>query len=195
MATQSNQDDSDSDSRVEGLSRRWNRASAWAGNRWGRFNDWRVRRPFVGGVLLCLAGLIITWVPMQILPDLIFIGGEVAGLLAVGAMFGVFVFVSGALALYKPQYSDTIGVVGVVLSILSLFGSLGGLFLGMLLGILGGNLCIAWQPRDEVEDEFDAEPSRVDKAVARVRGGVRRVVAKSIARVRAVREGRTEGNG
>ncbi|WP_436345034.1 DUF6114 domain-containing protein [Natronorubrum sp. FCH18a] len=182
MATQNGQDDSGH--LPDGLERRWDRATEWTGSRWSRFNGWRSQRPFLGGVLLCLAGILITWVPMQILPDLIFIGGRMAGLLAIGAMFGVFVFVSGVFALTKPEHSDMIGVVGVVLSIFSLFGSLGGLFLGMLLGILGGNLCLAWKPDDEAADEGVSEPSRVDKASARVRESVQHLVGKSIVRLR-----------
>ncbi|WP_306061731.1 DUF6114 domain-containing protein [Natronococcus wangiae] len=146
------------------------------GSRRERFNDWRLQRPFLGGILLCLAGILITWVPMQILPDIIFIGGEMTGFLAIGAMFGVFVFVTGVFALYRPKYSDMIGVVGVVLSVLSLFGSLGGLLVGMLFGILGGNLCIAWRPDD---GEAASQPSKVDKAVARLRENTRRIGSKT----------------
>ncbi|WP_312907528.1 DUF6114 domain-containing protein [Natronosalvus caseinilyticus] len=150
-------------------------------SRWTRFNEWRVQRPFLGAILLCLAGIIITWVPMQILPDIIFIGGEMAGFLSIGAMFGVFVFVTGVFALYRPGSSDVIGVVGIVLSIFSLFGALGGLLVGMFLGILGGNLCLAWQPRDE---EAPSEPSTVDRAVGRLRKRTRRVVGTTTARLR-----------
>ncbi|MFC4438600.1 MULTISPECIES: DUF6114 domain-containing protein [Natrialbaceae] len=161
-----------------------------SGSRRERFNDWRFQRPFLGGILLCLAGIIITWVPMQILPDIIFIGGDMAGFLAIGAMFGVFVFVTGVFALYQPKYAEMIGVVGVVLSIFSLFGSLGGLLVGMLLGILGGNLCIAWQPGDE---EAASEPSKVDRAVARLRESTRRIVSKTAVRLRGGAEIRKQG--
>ncbi|MFC7238549.1 DUF6114 domain-containing protein [Saliphagus sp. GCM10025317] len=155
-----------------------------------RFNEWRMQRPFLGAILLCLAGIIITWVPMQILPDIIFIGGEMAGFLSIGAMFGVFVFVTGVFALYRPGSSDVIGVVGVVLSIFSLFGALGGLLVGMLLGILGGNLCLAWQPREEEEEA--SGPSTVDRAVGRLRKSTRRVVSTTTARLRSHTDLRTQ---
>lgn len=177
MATDSSEDDSSfvSQETEEG----WKQVHEWTATNWSQFNDWRAERPFFGGVLLMLAGIVITWVPMQILPDIIFIGGQVAGFLAVGAMFGVFVFLSGVYALYKPSLSDEIGVAGVVLSIMSLFGSLGGLFLGMLLGILGGNLCIAWKP----EDTEVTEPSKVDKVAATVRERSQNVVETARTRV------------
>ncbi|SER09258.1 DUF6114 domain-containing protein [Natrinema salaciae] len=165
------------------LEHRWTRATGWTGDRWSRFNDWRAQRPFLGGVLLCLAGLFITWVPMQILPDLLFVGGRMTGFLAIGTLFGVFVFLSGVYALYRPEHSTEIGVVGVVLSIFSLFGSLGGLFLGMLFGILGGNLCIAWIPADDADDAV-SEPGTVDAALVRFREGISRVAEKTGTRLR-----------
>lgn len=171
-------DDSDGlADRVNGL---WKQVTgSLLGRRWNRFNDWRRRRPFLGGVFLCLAGLLITWVPMQILPDLLFVGGRMTGFLAIGAMFGVFVFLSGVYALYNPARSHEIGVVGVVLSIFSLFGSLGGLLFGMLFGIIGGNLCIAWKPDADVVDDAVSEPSAVDRAVDRFRRTLGRIAAKT----------------
>lgn len=170
MATQNSYDDSSSTGRIR--------------SQWNRFTTWRLQRPFLGGILLCVAGILITWVPMQILPDIIFVGGEMTGFLAVGAMFGVLVFLTGVFALYKPGHSDVIGVVGVVLSILSLFGSLGGLLVGLLFGILGGNLCLAWKPDEEVADGSVTEPSPVDNAVARVRDPLQRLVGPAVQRVR-----------
>lgn len=147
--------------------------SDWINSRRRRFSAWRRQRPFMGGVLLCLAGIIITWVPMQILPDLIFIGGQTAGFLAIGAMFGVFTFLTGVFALYRPDLSRMLGAIGVVLAILSLFGSLGGLLFGMLFGIIGGNLCIAWRSEEESSaegGEDTSEPGKPSAMVAKLRG-------------------------
>ncbi|ELZ02842.1 DUF6114 domain-containing protein [Natrialba asiatica] len=153
-------------------------------SRWDRFTAWRLRRPFLGGLLLCLAGIIITWVPMQILPDLLFVGGELTGFLAIGVAFGVLVFLTGVFALYKPAHSDVIGVVGIALSILSLVGSLGGLVFGLLFGILGGNLCLAWKPDEDRVPDRVTEPSPVDNAVAGVRNRLQRVVGPVRRRLR-----------
>lgn len=167
------------------LESRWNRVTGLIrGRRWNRFNDWRRQRPFLGGILLCLAGLLITWIPMQILPDLLFIGGRMTGFLAVGAMFGVFVFLSGVYALYRPSRSHEIGVVAIVLSIFSLFGALGGLLFGMLFGIIGGNLCIAWKPSEDVADGVASEPSAVDRAIAWLSERLRRIVEQTNAFLR-----------
>lgn len=111
---------------------------------WRRqFAAWRRGRPFAGGVLLCVAGLLIAWVPLQFATEVMLVAGELA---AIGLAFAGFVFLTGVFALLRPAQSSVFGAAGVLLSILSLFGALGGLLVGMLVGIVGGNLCIAWEP-------------------------------------------------
>lgn len=122
-----------------------------------RFSEWRSERPFWGGALLMLAGLVIGWVPIQFAAELVFIGGTFT---VIGLVFAVFVFLTGAFALHRPDLSTILGITGVALSILSLLGALGGLFVGMLIGIIGGNLCVAWKPEDADEDADD--PSAAD---------------------------------
>lgn len=118
-----------------------------------RFQTWRSERPFWGGVLLCLAGIVIGWVPAQFLGELMFIGGTFT---VIGMVFAALVFLSGVFVLYRPELSTVLGVTGIALSILSLFGALGGLLVGMIVGIVGGNLCIAWKPPEEGVDDQDA---------------------------------------
>lgn len=110
-----------------------------------RFREWRSERPFAGGALLILASLVIAWVPAQFAFELLFIGGTYT---VIGLVFALLVFLSGAFALMRPEMSRAFGIAGVAFSILSLVGALGGLLVGMILGIVGGNLCIAWQPDD-----------------------------------------------
>lgn len=122
--------------------------SAAVAERRQRFREWRHTRPFAGGSLLILASLVIAWVPAQFAFELLFIGGAYT---VIGLVFALLVFLSGAFALARPELSKTFGIAGVAFSILSLVGALGGLLIGMILGIVGGNLCIAWQ-----SDEDDA---------------------------------------
>lgn len=110
-----------------------------------RFREWRRGRPFAGGVLLLLAGVLIAYVPLQFAFELMLVGG---GYTFVGLLWAVGVSLTGAFVLYRPDLSTMLGVVGVAFSILSLLGALGGFLLGMLLGILGGNLCVAWRPEE-----------------------------------------------
>lgn len=108
-----------------------------------QFREWRRGRPFAGGVLLLLAGVLIAYVPTQFAFELALVGG---GSTFVGMLWAVAVSLTGAFVIYRPDLSTILGVVGVALSILSLLGALGGFLVGMLLGIVGGNLCIAWRP-------------------------------------------------
>lgn len=111
---------------------------------------WRESRPFWGGLLLIVASLLIAWVPMQFAMELFLIGGAFT---IVGLAFAVIVFLIGAFALMKPNLSTMLGVTGIAFSILSLIGALGGLLFGTILGIVGGSLCVAWQPPGTEEPE------------------------------------------
>jgi len=110
-------------------------------DRMATFNEWREPRPFWGGALLMIAGIIIGWMPIQFATELAVIGGAYT---VIGLIFAVMVFLTGAFVLARPEMSTIFGVIGIALSILSLIGALGGLFIGMLVGIAGGNLCVAW---------------------------------------------------
>lgn len=113
-----------------------------------RFAEWRRSRPFAGGVLLMVSGLLIAYVPLHFATELLLIGGAFT---FIGLLFAVLVFLTGVFALYRPEFSTMIGVIGIAMSILSIFGALGGLVVGMLLGIVGGNLCVAWTDEADVE--------------------------------------------
>ncbi|ABG05375.1 conserved hypothetical protein [Rubrobacter xylanophilus DSM 9941] len=112
------------------------------------------RRPRLGLTLLTLAGLLIIWMPLVIYIQefgqfsLVF-GGVVIGGIVLG---------SAVLGWIYPQRVQVFGVIGLIFSILSLVGALGGLVIGMLLGIVGGSLCAAWSPKKEPPGE-GAEPS------------------------------------
>ncbi|WP_433627281.1 DUF6114 domain-containing protein [Halomicrococcus sp. NG-SE-24] len=114
------------------------------------FKEYRSRRPFLGGVLLCVAGLLIGWVPLQFATELIFVGGSYT---FIGLFFAAGVFLSGVFTFMRPEFSTQLGIVGVAFSILSLFGALGGLLVGMIIGIIGSSLCISWTPKEVTEDE------------------------------------------
>ena len=97
----------------------------------------------LGSSLLVLGGLLIGYVPVQFTSELMLVGGAFTIL---GMMFAVLVMFCGFSALVKPELSSIFGVFGIALSTLSLFGALGGLFVGMIVGTAGGILCYAWEP-------------------------------------------------
>lgn len=111
--------------------------------------SWRAERPVLGGVLLMIAGLIVGYVPIQFTFELILIGGAFT---AIGLVFAVLIFLTGVFALLRPDLSTILGIAGVAFSILSVVGALGGLLVGLLIGIVGSNLLIAWQPPGDPDD-------------------------------------------
>ena len=65
----------------------------------------------------------------------------------VGVLFGIAV-VAGAILLYhNPTQHSTWGLVILVFSVLSIFGSaMGGFGVGLILGVIGGILALTWKP-------------------------------------------------
>lgn len=131
--------------------------------RYASFNEWRHGRPFAGGVLLFLAGLVVGWVPIQFAAELMLIGGSFT---VIGMLFASLLVVNAGFVLAYPQYSRQLGIVGVVLSLLSIFGALGGLGVGLTLGLIGGNLCVAWERPDDAADDDPDPPAEDERRIS-----------------------------
>jgi len=108
------------------------------------FRRWRKRRPFWGGLLLMLAGL-----------ELLYSGNLSLGNIQVhlgligfkSYIIPLVVILCGALAWATPSQRLFYGIIGtaaVVYSVVSV--NLGGFLIGLLLGMFGGALTIAWVP-------------------------------------------------
>ena len=121
-----------------------------------RFQAWKSARPFWGGVLLTLSGLVIGIIPMDLAMKFALIPTEFA---FVGLIFAIFVVLCGLFALAKPQLAEFFGAAGMLISIISIFGALGGFVVGTLLGILGGSLCVAWVGPEAEASESTTEQS------------------------------------
>lgn len=108
---------------------------------WSRFKRWRRSRPFAGSILLILAGILVLMGPLSLVA-LAFLGNMIwAGLLVGGLLL-----VMGLIQLFAPYYSLITGSVGIVLSLVSFVVAVGGFGIGMILGIIGGALGVAWRP-------------------------------------------------
>jgi hypothetical protein len=125
-----------------------------AGPRHGRFRRWRRSRPFWGGLLLILAGAELVLIPLSgillhgAIKLVIYIG--IGGVF--GVLIGLLLITAGLLLWISPAHKTFYAMAGVILAVLSFIASnLGGFFLGMLLGIIGGALAFAWTP-DPVSD-------------------------------------------
>jgi hypothetical protein len=107
-----------------------------------RFGEWRASRPFLGGLLLALGGITVALV-------MIFSAGITvarASPSALALIAAAATFLCGVFALAKPALAGLLGVAGVVSVVVSLVGAPFSAILGILLSILDGNLCYAWQP-------------------------------------------------
>jgi len=106
----------------------------------------------IGGIFILLVGLAIA-VLGSILGSMIGGVGGPAGAAdvitlygIVGLVNGLLVIVFGVLLYVKPQQHVIWGVLVLILSIASWFTTLGGFFIGLILGLIGGILGIAWKP-------------------------------------------------
>ena len=123
---------------------------------------WRRSRPFWGGLLLLLAGLEMLLIPVTG----VLARGQIKLVIyvGIGGIFGILIgalLIACALALWFNHANKTFySIAGVLLSILSFIGTnLGGFFIGMLLGIVGGSLAFAWTPTDQdPADDFRRRP-------------------------------------
>ena len=121
---------------------------------WQRFRHWRRRRPFWGGLLLLLSGLTMFLSANLTLADMeVHFGQE--GYLSY--LLPIIMLLTGALIWITPAQRLFYAVIGLVTALYSLIGlNLGGFGLGMLLGIVGGALAIAWTPAAPAAPEAPA---------------------------------------
>jgi hypothetical protein len=128
--------------------------------RWNNFRAWAKHRPFVGALLTMVAGV-----------ELFFSGqldlGNIKVQLGIEGLQSTIIPIAllllGLLVMFMPQHRIFYGVISLVLSVYTLVGlNLGGFFVGMILGAVGGILIVAWMPKkavvevvaiDENEDE------------------------------------------
>jgi hypothetical protein len=116
----------------------------WLGRVRRRFRLWRRGRPFWGGLILMLAGAQL-WLSTNFNPLHFEISFGPTGFLVI--LLPLILVLCGFLVWFMPQHRIFYGIIATVTALYSLLGlNLGGWFLGMLLGILGGSLVISWTP-------------------------------------------------
>lgn len=113
-------------------------------SRWSDFVAWSRRRPFVGGVLTVFAGVEMFF-SGQLDIGKIHVQVGIEGLQA--TIIPILLVVLGVLAIAMPVHRIFYGVISLVVSVYSLIGvNLGGFFIGLLLGTVGGVLIVSWAP-------------------------------------------------
>jgi VIT1/CCC1 family predicted Fe2+/Mn2+ transporter len=120
-----------------------------------KFKNWRAKRPFTGGILCILSGIIILWVPAQLYE----VAAAPGSMIVVGLLLGGLTLLMGVLSFIMPKLSTLLGTIAILTASLSIMGALGGFLIGTILGIIGGSFCIAWKPEynskraDETPDQ------------------------------------------
>lgn len=128
-------------------------------SRRARFRAWRHSRPFWGGLLLILSGLELFAIPLS--GDLIHGAVKLVIYIGIAGVFGVLIgallVVAGLVTWFNQTHKTFYGIAGVVLGIVSFPASnLGGLFIGMLLAIVGGSMAFAWTPAQPAQEPLAA---------------------------------------
>jgi hypothetical protein len=107
----------------------------------GAFYRWRHNRPFWGGLLVLLGGAEILLSERTPLPVVIHVGIE--GL--AGYLVPAVLLLCGLLLWFTPEQRTFYSILAVLLSLGSwITSNLGGFFIGMALGLVGGSLGFAW---------------------------------------------------
>lgn len=132
-----------------------------------KFKNWRARRPFIGGTLCILSGIIILWVPSKLYE----IAAAPGSIIVVGFLLGGLTLLAGVLSYFMPKLSTLLGVLAIFTSVLSIMGALGGFLVGTLLGIIGGSFMIAWKPELVVNDS-NKQPIQDEFAEKEVASGI-----------------------
>ncbi|MFD6444413.1 DUF6114 domain-containing protein [Promicromonospora sp. NPDC060204] len=131
---------------------------------WRRdFRPWRRQRPFVGGVLVVLAGLeMLLSGPIKLdqLGMNVVLRFGVEG--AQATILPLALVLLGILVIAQPVHRIFYGVIALAISVYSIAGvNLGGWIVGFLLGVVGGIIVVSWAPEAEAgtaEDAGEAEP-------------------------------------
>lgn len=142
---------------------------------WRRdFRPWRKQRPFVGGVLVALAGLeMLLSGPIKLdqLGMNVVLQFGVEGSQA--TILPIALILLGILSIAQPVHRIFYGVIALAISVYSIAGvNLGGWVAGFLLGVVGGIVVVSWAPPEadaEADTEADgaadpAEPRAADDA-------------------------------
>ena len=110
---------------------------------WRAFRAWRKSRPFWGGLLIVIGGAEIFLTGLSPLKVVVHLGLE--GL--AGQAIPILMMVCGALLLISPDQRLFYSVIAFLASAGSwITSNLGGFVIGLLLGLVGSSMAIAWGP-------------------------------------------------
>src|SRR6266571_5633068 len=103
----------------------------------------------IGGIFVLLGGAVVAFVG-SVISTLdtsgLGLGGGFTVLGVVGIILGLIMIVGGIMINSNPQSHTMWGVIILILSIVSWITSIGGFFIGFILGLIGGILAITFKP-------------------------------------------------
>jgi Family of unknown function (DUF6114) len=109
------------------------------------FRVWSRQRPFVGSALTIVAGIEMFF-SGQLDVGHIHVQVGIEGFQA--TIIPIALVLLGLLAMFMPVHRIFYGVIALVVAVYSLIGvNLGGFFVGMLVGAVGGILTVSWMPK------------------------------------------------
>jgi uncharacterized membrane protein YgcG len=115
-----------------------------AGDVWRGFRGWRRRRPFWGCLFLLFSGAELFYTANASIAGLSLHLGPTGFL---SYLLPLLLIVCALLCMFSPAQRLFYGIIALLTALYSFIGlNLGGFFIGMLLGIIGGALVIAWGP-------------------------------------------------
>ena len=118
------------------------------GPAWLAWQRWRRSRPFWGGLLILLGGaeiLVTERIPLRVF---LHIGPQGIA----GYLLPVVMVLCGLLLWFNPSQRVFYAVLAVLLSLGTwVTSNLGGFFIGLVLGVVGGSLAFAWTPVAELD--------------------------------------------
>jgi hypothetical protein len=106
----------------------------------------------IAGILILINGAVVGAVRSFIGPHIPGMGeralvtGILSTVMVVGIVLGLIVIVAAVMLYRNPAQKTMWGVIVLVLSIISIFIG-GGFIIGLILGIIGGALALAWKPK------------------------------------------------
>jgi hypothetical protein len=129
----------------------------------GAWYRWRRSRPFWGGLLVLLGGAEILLSERAPLPVVIHVG--IQGL--AGFLVPAILLLCGLLLWFTPEQRTFYSILAVLLSLGSwITSNLGGFFVGMALGLVGGSLAFAWARGNGPPAQLRLRPRRKEPSGA-----------------------------
>lgn len=98
----------------------------------------------IGGIFVLLGGILRTVIGAAVT---IVVGGMGGIVGVIGIVWGILIIIFATRLNSDPGSHSTSGALIIVFSVLSWIGAIGGLFIGFLLGLIGGILAVTWKPQ------------------------------------------------